>query len=100
MQTRKKDHNHGGGRGGGKVRGAGKERTSDKPGGEKPMVCTTYNDFFTGSGCAYELNNQRKCNFEHYCSKCFASTGNKSSHKARFCTEVSNGSTPVPTTSG
>ena len=86
-QTKKKDVSTrgGGGRGGGRGKG-NKERGLERPGSDgKPMVCTTYNDFFTGSGCAYEFNNQRKCNYEHYCSKCFASTGNKVAHKARFC---------------
>ena len=90
-QTKKKDTNArgGGGRGGGRGRG-NKERGQDRSGSDsKPLVCTTYNDFFTGSGCAYEYNNQRKCNYEHYCSKCFASTGNKVAHKARFCGDAS-----------
>ena len=92
---KKKDTNNprGRGRGGGRGRGAGQER-SDKTTGEKPLVCTTYNDFFTGSGCAYEFNNQRKCTYEHYCSKCFAANGTKLVHKARLCTA------PVTTTSG
>ena len=100
MQTRKKDTNQPRGRGRGRGKGSGQERsTSDKSGGEKPLVCSTYNDFFTGSGCAYEHNNQRKCSYEHYCSKCFASTGNKVGHKGRFCTDSSSGA-PVTTTSG
>ena len=96
MQTRKKDTNArggggGAGRGAGRGRGANRERTSERAGGDsKPLVCTTYNDFFTGSGCSYEYNNQRKCNYEHYCSKCFASTGNKVTHKARFCGEAAS----------
>ena len=107
MQNRKKDTTMGrGGRGGGgngnngRGRGgAGKERGSEKGGNEKTLVCTTYNDFFTGSGCAYEYNNQRKCNYEHFCSKCFTNTGNKANHKARFCTEAAS-TVAVPTTSG
>ena len=103
MQNRKKDTMGRGGRGG-TSRGRGgtggnKERASEKGGNEKPMVCTSYNDFFTGSGCAYEYNNQRKCNYEHFCSKCFSNTGNKITHKARFCTDSSS-ATVVPTTSG
>ena len=101
MQTKKKDVHTPRDRGGrrGRGRGSGQERSSsDRPGGEKPLVCSTYNDFFTGSGCAYEFNNQRKCSYEHYCSKCFASTGNKLVHKARFCT--GSGASPVTTTSG
>ena len=100
MQTRRKDVNQPRGRGRGKGKGSGQERSiSDKSGGDKPLVCSTYNDFFTGSGCAYEHNNQRKCSYEHYCSKCFASTGNKVGHKGRFCTDSSSGA-PVTTTSG
>ena len=100
MQTRKSrdaTRGKGGPRGG---RGSGKERTSDRPLGEKPLVCSTYNDFFTGSGCAYEHNNQRKCSYEHYCSKCFASSGTKVVHKARFCTAAASVGAPVATTSG
>ena len=97
IQTRKKDSTTRGG-GGGAGRGAGRgrggsnrERNSERAVGDsKPLVCTTYNDFFTGSGCAYEYNNQRKCNYEYYCSKCFASTGNKVTHKARFCGEAAS----------
>ena len=103
MQTRKKDSVGRGGRGGaGRGRGgnAGKERASEKGGSEKPQVCPSYNDFFTGSGCAYEYNNQRKCNYEHYCSKCFSATGNKVAHKARFCTDAAASASAVPTTSG
>ena len=97
IQTRKKDTNSrgggggGAGRGGGRGRGSSREKNSDRAGSDgKPLVCTTYNDFFTGSGCAYEFNNQRKCNYEHYCSKCFASTGNKICHKSRFCGDAAS----------
>ena len=58
MQSRKREANptRGRGQGRGRGRGAGQDRsTSDKP-GEKTLVCTTYNDFFTGTGCAYEFN--------------------------------------------
>ena len=103
MQNKKKDTAARGGRGGGgggKGRGgagAGKDRS--EKGGNERLVCTSYNDFFTGSGCAYEYNNQRKCNYEHFCSKCFTSTGTKATHKARFCTEAAS-TVAVPTTSG
>ena len=100
MQSRKNNATRGRG-GAAKGRGSGKERSgSDRPAGDKPMVCSTYNDFFTGSGCAYEHNNQRKCSYEHYCSKCFSNSGSKVVHKARFCTVVASSGTPVPTTSG
>ena len=103
IQTRKKDTNPrggggAGGRGGGRGRGSSREKNTERAGSDgKPLVCTTYNDFFTGSGCAYEFNTQRKCNYEHFCSKCFASNGNKVTHKARFCGEATN---VVVTTSG
>ena len=104
IQTRKKDTNSrgggggAGGRGGGRGRGSSREKNTERAGSDgKPLVCTTYNDFFTGSGCAYEFNTQRKCNYEHFCSKCFASNGSKVTHKARFCGEATN---VVVTTSG
>ena len=101
MQNKRKDNprGKGGARGG---RTGGKERSaSDRPAGDK-LVCTSYNDFYTGNGCAYEYNNNRKCSYEHYCSKCFSSTGNKVAHKGRFCTTVptSNGTSVTPVTSG
>jgi hypothetical protein len=56
--------------GGCQGRGRGKKvpgqvrSSSDRPGGaqggEKTLVCTSYNDFFTGSGCAYEYTNQNQ----------------------------------------
>ena len=103
-QTRKKDDGNAcGGRakrgGGGQGRGS-----SDKQGGSKvsvtPLVCTSYNDFFTGSGCAYEFNNQRKCTYEHYCSKCFAADGTKVVHKGRFCGVAAAATSAPVTTSG
>ena len=102
IQTKKRDdtgiRGGRGGRGGGK-RGSGSNKGgSERQGGDKTLVCTSYNDFFTGSGCAYEYNNQRKCNYEHYCSKCFAAAGNKVGHKARFCTAAAPAT--VTTTSG
>ena len=95
IQTKKNTSSRGGGggagRGAGRGRGSNREKNQERAGGDsKPLVCTTYNDFFSGSGCAYEFNNQRKCNYEHYCSKCFASTGNKIAHKARFCGEAAS----------
>ena len=101
MQSRRKDPTRG--RGAGRSgKNGGKERSSsDRPAGDKPLVCSTYNDFFTGTGCAYELNNGRKCSYEHFCSKCFASTGSKVAHKARFCTATStSAASSVVTTSG
>ena len=107
MQMRKRDRDRGdrsdrGGRSGAKGgKNSGKERQqSDRALGEKPPVCTSYNDFFTGTGCAYEYNTQRKCSFEHFCSKCHASSGSKVVHKARFCTVASSAPSTVPTTSG
>ena len=100
MQAKRKDptRGKGGGRGG---RTGGKERSSSvRLAGDKPLVCSTYNDFFTGTGCAYELNNTRKCSYEHFCSKCYASSGAKVAHKARFCTISSSVAVPVVTTSG
>ena len=104
-QTRKKDDSNTRGGGRGKRGGGGQSRSSsDKQGSskvsDKPLVCTSYNDFFSGSGCAYEFNNQRKCTYEHYCSKCFAADGTKIAHKGRFCGgAAATTSTPV-TTSG
>ena len=99
MQAKKKEPR--GTRGGNKGRGSGQEKSSsDRQVRDKPMVCSTYNDFYTGSGCAYEFNNDRKCNYEHFCSTCFTSNGNKVLHKSRFCTGVSSGATAVVTTSG
>ena len=81
------------GRGGGRGAGTGKQNTRQGSEGEQ-LVCTSYNDFYTGSGCAYEYNSSKKCGYEHYCSKCFAANGSKEKHKARFCT----GNPSVPTT--
>ena len=102
VQTRKKEGVTLRGRGGGRgKKNAGQERSfsDSKSGGEKPMVCTSYNDFFTGSGCAYEFNNNKKCSYEHYCSKCFAANGSKIAHKGRFC-QGSGAASAVATTSG
>ena len=54
----------------------------------KVKVCTTYNTFRTGDGCAFEFNSDSKCVFEHYCKKCFTKTGKKEPHKALNCDVV------------
>ena len=51
----------------------------------KSKVCTTYNTFRTGDGCAYEFKGDGKCVFEHFCKKCFTKTGKKEPHKAVNC---------------
>ena len=106
-QTRKKDDGNARGGGGGRAKrgGGGQGKgSSDEQGGSKvsvtPLVCTSYNDFFTGSGCAYEFNNQRKCTYEHYCSKCFAADGTKVAHKGRFCGVAAAATSAPVTTSG
>ena len=72
----------GGGRGrGGRGRGGGEGQRSD----DAKKVCMSYNGFWTGSGCAYEYSNDRKCGYEHYCSSCFEKTGVKEKHKAYYC---------------
>ena len=97
-QIKKKQGGGGGGdrgRGRGKGgRGTGRPNTRSGSEGEK-LVCTSYNDFYTGNGCAYEYSNNKKCSYEHYCSKCFAANGTKEAHKGRFC----NGATPSTTPS-
>ena len=104
-QSKKKDvpNTRGGGGRGKRAAGGQARSSSDRPGGaqggEKPLVCTSYNDFFSGPGCAYEFNNQRKCTYEHFCSKCFAATGTKVAHKGRFCTGTSAAVTPAVSTS-
>ena len=82
------------GRGGGGRGSSGKQTRSGSEGAGEKLVCTSYNDFYTGNGCAYEYNNNRKCSYEHYCGKCFAAHGSKEGHKGRFCT----GTSPTPTT--
>ena len=58
---------------------------------DKGKVCTTYNTFRTGDGCAFEFNNsESKCVYEHFCKKCFAKTGKKEAHKALNCEVVPN----------
>ena len=103
-QAKKKDDNNVRGGKGKKGAGAQPRNSSDKgvKAGEKPLVCSTYNDFFTGNGCAYEFTNNRKCTYEHHCTKCYAATGNKIAHKARFCTGTASGtaSRTAPVTSG
>ena len=68
-----------GGRGGG--RGGGRSESFQ----EGNKVCQSYNGFWTGSGCAYEYNNNRKCGYEHYCSSCYEKSGTKEGHKAYYC---------------
>ena len=81
-----------GGRGAG--RGAGGRgpsgrggRVSDRSDSNQGVtkVCQSYNGFWTGSGCAYEYNNNRKCGYEHYCSACFEKSGSKETHKSYYC---------------
>ena len=52
---------------------------------EGNKVCQSYNGFYTGNGCAFEYNNNRKCGYEHYCSACYEKTGIKENHKAYYC---------------
>ena len=66
----------------------GKSKKKKKPEDGKGKVCTTYNTFRTGDGCAYELNSDRKCEFEHYCKKCFTKSGKKENHKALNCEDT------------
>ena len=106
-----------GGRGGGQQRGRGRgrggrggigsnSRYDDTQEGNK--VCQSYNGFWTGTGCAYEYNNNRKCGCEHYCSTCYSKSGKKETHKANYCTDqdgrqqtsVNGGNKPAVTTSG
>ena len=76
------------------------DRASEKSGNEKPMVCTTISSLVL----AMCMNNQRKCNYAHYCSQCFNATGNKFTHKlltlyrpaADTKTNGSYWSSPVP----
>ena len=82
------------GRGGVGSRSTAPGKQNSRPGEGEKMVCTSYNDFYTGNGCAYEYNNTKKCSYEHYCCKCFAANGTKEGHKGRFCT----GTTQTPTT--
>ena len=86
----------GGGRGGGGGRGrGGVARGGGRSDGynEGKKVCQSYNSFWTGSGCAYEYQNNRRCGYEHFCSTCFEKTGAKESHKAYYCTEKTANST-------
>ena len=99
VQSKKRQDKGEGTRGRGRGRGGrgagnpGKQATRSGSEGEK-QVCSSYNDFYTGNGCAYEHNNNRRCSYEHHCSKCFAANGTKEGHKARFCT----GTPTTPTT--
>ena len=88
----------GGGRGGGnRGRGGAGRGGARSDGYEGRKVCQSYNSFWTGSGCAYEYNNNRKCGYEHFCSACFEKTGVKETHKAYYCTEKTASSTAVGT---
>ena len=94
-QEQKGDGSRGRGRGrGGGGRGAASGKQNVRTAEGEKLTCTSYNDFYTGNGCAYEFSSNRKCSYEHFCSKCFAANGTKEGHKARFCT----GSTLPPTT--
>ena len=83
----------GGGRGrGGAGRGGGRSDSNF----EGKKVCQTYNSFWTGSGCGYEYQNNRKCGYEHFCSTCFEKSGSKENHKAYYCqAESKSGSATV-----
>ena len=77
----------GGDRGRGRGRGGrGRGDRSDNQEGNK--VCQSYNGFYTGNGCAFEFNYNRKCGYDHYCSNCFERTGAKENHKAYYCTHT------------
>ena len=78
-----------GGKGGGRG-GRGGDKSDSNLSGTK--VCQSYNGFWTGDGCAYEHNNDRKCGYDHYCSACFEKSGNKERHKAYYCKSDSSGS--------
>ena len=74
--------------------GAGRGGARSDSNFEGKKVCQSYNSFWTGSGCAYEYNNNRKCGYEHFCSTCFEKTGHKENHKAYYCQgEGKSGST-------
>ena len=61
-----------------------KKKLKKKADGTK--ACSTYNTFKTGEGCAYEWSNSdKKCEFDHYCRKCFQKSGKKERHKALNC---------------
>jgi hypothetical protein len=102
------------GRGGNQPRGRGRGRGGGRGRSDRfddsqdtNKVCQSYNGFFTGYGCAYEYNNNRKCGYEHYCSTCYSKSGKKENHKASYCSEqdgkqptVANSSTKPAVTSG
>ena len=75
------------GRGNGRGRGGGRGKFDEKADTSQDSikVCQSYNGFWTGSGCAYEYSNNRKCAYEHFCSSCFEKNGTKESHKAYYC---------------
>ena len=88
----------GGGRGGGaRGRGGGARGAGRSDGLEGKKVCQSYNSFWTGSGCAYEYNNNRRCGYEHFCSACFEKTGARESHKAYYCSEKTASSSAAGT---
>ena len=72
------------------VKNSKKDPEDPKKKGKKKFegnkACSTYNTFRTGEGCAYEWSNtDKKCEFEHYCKKCFQKTGKKERHKSLNC---------------
>ena len=97
------EQGRGRGRGG---RGGRGGSASGQRSDEGNKVCMSYNGFWTGQGCAYEYNNERKCGYEHFCSSCFEKSGVKEKHKSYYCDPAaiskSGGSVstkPVTTTS-
>ena len=91
------DQQQGGGRGGGRGRGGAARGGGRSDGFEGKKVCQSYNSFWTGTGCAYEYNNNRKCGYEHFCSSCFEKTGAREPHKDYYCTEKTASSSTVGT---
>ena len=62
------------------------EKKNKKKKSDGDKACSTYNTFKTGEGCAYEWSNSdKKCEFDHYCKKCFQKSGKKERHKALSC---------------
>ena len=96
--TRAEQQGGGGGRGGGgRGRGGSARGGGRNEGFEGKKVCQSYNSFWTGTGCAYEYNNNRKCGYEHFCSSCFEKTGAREPHKAYYCSEKTANSAAVGT---
>ena len=84
------------GGGGGRGRGGAGRGGGGRSDFEGKKVCQTYNSFWTGSGCGYEYQNNRKCGYEHFCSTCFEKSGSKENHKAYYCqAESKSGSATV-----